>query len=1000
MLPRRLAMGAVTSSGKKPAINGLRSAWLWIASRSASSTATTTNQQNPDTMAAARQHSYAHTLQLPQTAFGMRPDQRLRPTYLKRTTDDLYQWQAAQTDRPAFILHDGPPYANGDVHTGHALNKILKDVINRHQLLEGRTVHYVPGFDCHGMPIEHKALQEAAKEAKKQKLPPPKLAPLEVRARARALATATVATQTAAFKGFAVMGDWERPYLTMAPEYVTRQLKVFEKMVEHGLIYRQNKPVYFSPSTQTALAEAELEYEEHTSTSVYVKMPFLTGPTDSTPVSALIWTTTPWTLPANQAIAVHADLEYAVIAVASSEHWLVGVDRLADLPFLRTDDGEPAYTVVRTMQGRDLVGWTYRAPFKTEPCPVVAADYVTADSGTGLVHTAPGHGMDDYLTGLKHGLAVFSPVDDYGKFTSDTLPELVGKPVLGNGTTAVLDLLTAQNVLVHQHKYVHKYPYDWRSKKPVIQRATPQWFAAIDAIKTEATSAVNAIAMVPETGRTRLRRYVADRSEWCISRQRAWGVPIPVVYHAESGEPFMTPQSVAHIAHVLEANGGVDAWWTLPDEAFVLPEMRAKGPWKKGTDTMDVWFDSGTSWTLLGNDTVADVYFEGSDQHRGWFQSALLTSIATRGYAPYKKIITHGFLVDEKKQKMSKSIGNVVAPDTIINGGSDKKAAPGYGVDGLRLWVAMAEYTRDIALGKQVLASAGEAARKIRNTCRYLLGNLYGIDASVLVLPAEGLTPLDRYVLHELGGMSRIVQAAYRSHAYYKAVQAINVFTNNVLSAVYFEALKDRLYADAPTSSSRRAAQSVLANILVHYSQAIAPILPLMVEEIYDHGRHVLSVPRADKNEADGYFVARTWEEAPTAWDQPALADDFGKLITVRNAANQLLEQLRRDKLIKTNQEAELTLSTADPAFRAFLEPYASTLQSLVVSSHVYVTETPDADAKYVSTPDHVEAGLPARLTLTARRARAHKCPRCWNFWSATEGALCTRCTAAVSGRP
>ncbi|KAI9179212.1 isoleucine-tRNA ligase [Blastocladiella emersonii ATCC 22665] len=956
---------------------------------------------------------YADTLRLPKTSFAMRPDAAQRPVLLKRTTDELYAWQAAESPalRPEqFILHDGPPYANGDLHAGHALNKVLKDMVLRWQLLQGKRVHYVPGWDCHGLPIELKALQESAKAAKKAKkstadaAAEPPLTPVAIRQKARELALATVEKQRADFQSFAIMGDWAKAYKTLEPAYVARQLRVFQKMVERGLIYRQRKPVYFSPATQTALAEAELEYHEHTSKSVYVKFAVTATGDASVPegTNILIWTTTPWTLPANRAVAVHRDLSYVLVRVSPTEHWLVGADRLAALDFLPVDPAARDAAIVARFTGSDLLSWTYAHPFTGAACPVVAADYVTADSGTGLVHTAPGHGMDDYLTGMKHGLEIASPVDDYGKYTADAPAFLVGAPVLTDGTHRVIEYLQSTSALAHAHSFVHKYPYDWRAKKPVIQRATPQWFARIDAVRDTALAALrDAVTTVPDTGRSRLRSYVAGRSEWCISRQRSWGVPLPVLYHVETGDHLMTPESVAHIAAVIEANGGADAWWTLPVAAF-LPPGSGLDPtqWRRGTDTMDVWFDSGTSWTLLGENTVADVYLEGSDQHRGWFQSSLLTSIATRGVAPYKKIITHGFLVDEHKQKMSKSIGNTVGPATIIHGGADKKAMPPVGVDGLRLWVGGAEYTRDISLGSKVLQATAESLRKIRNTCRYLLGNLDGFSRDTVVAYAD-LEDLDRYVLHELAAMADTVHAAYNAHQYYRVVQTLNVFTNNTLSAMYFESLKDRLYAEAADSPSRRAAQYTLAQILEFYVQSFAPILPLLAEEVYTHASPVLGSAHP------GYFMGRTWRAAPAEWRAPSLAADLAPLLGLRDAANQVLERLRRDKRIRSSLEAELVLAAPHAATAAFLDTYKRAVQQLTVVSGVEVADANEVggEEEYAVTlapgdgnwdPAASAGGAKASVTVVARNAKKHKCPRCWNFWAPSEGALCGRCDAVV----
>jgi isoleucyl-tRNA synthetase len=549
-----------------------------------------------------------------------------------------------QSNRQEFILHDGPPYANGDLHLGHALNKVLKDIINRFQLLMNKRVHYIPGWDCHGLPIELKALKDGQTLAAKDEL-----TPLKIRSRARKLALETVKRQCNDFKSWGILGDWENAYLTLYPKYVSDQLTVVRKLVERGLLYRQRKPVFFSPSTRylygafyiadfyikiltlvhyfifsirTALAEAELEYMDHTSKSVYVKLPLVNHDVDK-PIFALIWTTTPWTLPANEAVAVHPDMEYRLVQIGR-DLCLVATERIKDLQSIFDCNHSAVETSNRTWLGRDLISWKYVHPFGTRTCPILPATYVTAESGSGLVHTAPGHGMEDYLLGQEYNLPINSPVDDRGRYTSEAPERLQGKLVLAEGTNEVLEMLRSSALLVHEHAFTHRYPHDWRTRKPVIQRATPQWFADVDRLKSIALEALEQVQLYPSTGRNRLSRYVQERSEWCISRQRSWGVPIPVFYHADSGEPLFTPDSIDFIARILEEEGS-DAWWSLPEQQLMTAENWEKGPWVKGTDTMDVWFDSGSSWMLL-DDKTADVYLEGSDQHRGWFQSSLLTS--------------------------------------------------------------------------------------------------------------------------------------------------------------------------------------------------------------------------------------------------------------------------------------------------------------------------------------------------------------------------------------
>ncbi|KAI9224711.1 tRNA synthetases class I-domain-containing protein [Blastocladiella britannica] len=978
--------------------------------------------------AVAPKSPYEHTLRLPSTAFPMRPDAAARALLTKRTSTGLYAHQRADASRVAandssadYVLHDGPPYANGSLHAGHALNKVLKDVVVRHQLLRGRRVHFVPGWDCHGLPIELKAVQAAQKQGRD----PASLSAHEIRAAARALALDVVESQKKDFMELAVMADWDKPYRTLEPEYVARQLDVFNGMVAAGLMVRARKPVYWSPAAKSALAEAELEYkEDHRSTAAYVALPMVSAALKTasssslatwlaknpTAASLLVWTTTPWTLPANMAAAVARTLDYVAVRspdAAADAAAKVLVVAQARVEALVAAGVLPAnHEVVATGTGADLVGATYQGLYQVDgvdetahPRPVVFADHVTSDAGTGIVHTAPGHGHEDYGVGVKEGLVAVSPVDDAGLFDA-TVPEFLrGLAVQTAGTKAVLVDLASRALLVHKSTYVHKFPYDWRYKTPVLVRSTQQWFARLDTLRPAALSALEQVAMVPNAGRARLQSYVSDRAEWCVSRQRAWGVPIPALFHRETGEALLTTESVRHVADILK-DQGTDAWWRPDaDELFVPPSVPAaeRALWVRGRDTLDVWFDSGSSWASVldpATEQVADMYLEGSDQHRGWFQSSLLTSVAVREKAPYRTILTHGFVVDENKQKMSKSLGNTITATQIVHGGDNKKAHPACGVDGLRMWVSMCEYTRDVALGPTVLGTAVDAARKLRNTVRFLLGNLDGYVAP-LDAPAVALEPVDRYVLHRVSELATVADDAYAQYSFAKVVQALGVFSNATLSAVYFEAIKDRLYAEPVGSPSRLAAQYTLAQVLEFYTQTFAPLVPLLAEEVYDHGAHVVGTAGGDA----GYFAGRRYRSAPAAWKDDALMADLEKCMAVRDAANQALESLRREKAIRANLEADLYVTSTDPAVVAFMGPYAHTLQALTVVSRAHVAaELPTLSTE--SSPSASEvvqvAGL-GSVTVTARPAQGHKCPRCWQFTAPAADAVCVRCTAVLA---
>ncbi|KAI8325432.1 isoleucyl-tRNA synthetase [Martensiomyces pterosporus] len=953
---------------------------------------------------------YSHTLMLPKTGFPLRADAARREKQFRdRCTDKLYKWQLENNPGEQFVLHDGPPYANGELHIGHFMNKVLKDIVNRYQVMQGKRVLYIPGFDGHGLPIEQKALATLKGRDRDS------LDPMEIRTLARNFALKAVAKQTKGFREYAVMGDWDRPYLTLDPEYEANQLEIFKTMVARGYIYRQNKPVYWSPSSRTALAEAELEYnDEHVSTSVYVKFP-LTNEAAARlgvngDVSALIWTTTPWTLPANSAISVHPDLEYVLVNVAteggsdlgsaSSYNMLVGKGRLEKVVDLLPQGS--SVEVLRNLKGSDLEGLTYNSLIRGKECKVMLAGYVTEDSGTGLVHSAPGHGKEDYEVGVANGIEVYSPVDDFGRFTSDAGAALVGKEVLGDGTSAVIDMLIDAGALLHRSEFKHSYPYDWRTKKPIIQRATPQWFANIQDLKNSAWDSVKGVKVIPESGRRRLKAFVTGRSEWCISRQRVWGVPIPVLYNERTGAPLLTEESIDHIAHVIKTNGGSDAWWTLPVEEFLLPEYRNNGEaYVRGSDTMDVWFDSGSSWRLLEaraekreGAALADVYLEGSDQHRGWFQSSLLTSNAVRGVAPYRTLVTHGFTLDEQGRKMSKSIGNTLAPSLVIEGGKDKKKEPAYGVDLLRLLVGSTDYTQDVSFGPTVFANFGDTIRKIRSTVRFMLGNLNGF-APEQAVSYEQMQPMDRYMLHELLHFKKSAKLAFDSYEFFRAMQALNYFTNTTLSAFYFDISKDRLYANSQTDLSRRSVQTVLYHILVNYVTTLAPVTCHLAEEVWEFFRPVRTAEGQDKFSV----FQESWDQTDEAWNNPELAEEWVALRKVRGLANRAIEAARQGKAIGSSLEAELDFYLPlDTKMGRLLKKYG---KQVCITSRAGVHASSDfvdsgALSAQFTEQDSVAFGEETRIKVVCRHSPLHKCPRCWNFHSVEPEALCERCDGAI----
>jgi isoleucyl-tRNA synthetase len=950
--------------------------------------------------------SYKDTVNLPKTSFDMRANAIKREPELQKFWADNQIYDRLSQNNPGelFVLHDGPPYANGSLHIGHALNKILKDIINRFQLLQARKVRYVPGWDCHGLPIELKVIQ-GMKQSERSSL-----TPLELRHKARDFALKAVEEQRQSFKRYGVWGDWEHPYLTMKPEYEAAQIGVFGQMVLKGYIYRGLKPVYWSPSSKTALAEAELEYPEgHTSRSLYVAFlitslapavqsvlePYLPS------LSVAIWTTTPWTIPANLAVAVNPELTYAVVKVGEEsepKYLIVAVDLVERLSATLSTQ----LTVKATVLGKDLEHSTYRHPLFDRQSPIViGGDYVTTESGTGLVHTAPGHGQDDYIVGQRYGLPLLSPVDADGNFTEEAR-QFAGLNVLGDGNQAVIDALTEAGSLLKEEPYVHKYPYDWRTKKPVILRATEQWFATVAGFREEALKAIASVKWIPAQGENRITPMVSERADWCISRQRSWGVPIPVFYDEETGVPLLTEETIAYVQAIV-AEQGSDAWYSLSVNELLPEQYRNNSrSYRKGTDTMDVWFDSGSSWAAVLQQRQelrypADMYLEGSDQHRGWFQSSLLTSVATNACAPYKTVLTHGFTLDEQGRKMSKSLGNVIDPAVVIEGGKNQKEEPPYGADVLRLWVSSVDYSSDVPISKNILKQMGDVRNKIRNTARFLLGNLHDFNPAENSVPYEQLPQLDRYMLHHMTDVFAKVTEAYESFQFFRVFQMVQNFCVVDLSNFYLDIAKDRLYISAPDAFRRRSCQTVLCVALENLARAIAPILCHTAEDIWQYLPY--NTPYKSVFESG-------WVKLEEKWQKPEMTASWQQLRQIRTEVNKVLEQARAEKIIGSSLEAKVLLYVPDPELRQMLQafnPQSSTnsvdeLRYLFITSQVELLDSSKALAglKYSFQSDALSIGVV--------KADGEKCDRCWNYSvhvgeSHEHPLLCERCIPALAGQ-
>lgn len=887
--------------------------------------------------------SFKDTLHMPHTDFPMRGN--LAENEPKR----LAAWQAHKVyegrlakndpDNP-YTLPDGPPYANGDIHIGHALNKIIKDIIVRERSMQGFYTRYIPGWDTHGLPIET-ALTKTGKINRKA------MSVADFRDACEAYALDQVTTQKAQFQRLGVLGEWDTPYLTLQHQYEASQLDIFASMVEKGLIYKGLKPVLWSPSSETALAEAEIEYHEKRSPSVYVKMTAVDAAPFERPYHFLIWTTTPWTIPANLAIAVDETFTYALVDYHGEA--VVVADAL--IPALETVF-ETSLPVLKKVKGQALLGATYRHPLYDRISPVVAGHHVTLESGTGLVHIAPGHGEDDFIIGQKYGLEVLCPVDGEGKMTEEAGP--YEGLFVEDASKKISEDLAASKHLVKLVFIHHPYPHDWRTQKPVIFRATRQWFASIESLKGEMIEAIHAVTWIPSWGETRMENMVKDRASWCISRQRSWGVPIPVFY-AEDDTAILDPVVIRHVSQLFKAHGS-NIWFEWPAHdllpaGFTHPHSPGN-EFTKETDILDVWFDSGTShkggMTDFGLAYPADVYVEGSDQYRGWFNSSLSTGLAYTGQAPYKAVLTHGFVLDGDGLKMSKSKGNAVDPNKVM---AQK------GADILRLWVASVDYQSDVRISDAMLSQVTETYRKIRNTLRFMLGTLHDFNPQTDQKQTSDLT--DQFIRLRLSTVVNEAIKAYDSFAFSDVVRTVNQFLNRDLSAFYLDLAKDMLYIERQNDPRRRAMQTVIYHALDHIMRLMTPILPFTMEEVYDHFGH--------REEASVYHLNIV--PYPTDSD-PALTATFERLLAIRDDVLKALEMARNDKVIGKSLEAHVTLTLPEEDLATMTQ--VGRLEKFFIVSEVTLKE--------------------GRQDVKVAAHAAEKCERCWHHAPLNEDHLCDRC--------
>lgn len=937
-------------------------------------------------MVESTKKEYKNTLNLPQTTLAMRANATVRELEIQKFWEEnnIYEKMIAERDKTnSFVLHDGPPYLSSEkIHVGTAMNKILKDILIKYKSQKGFYAPYVPGYDGHGLPIENAVVKniKGGRHA---------ISEVELRAKCREFAHKNLKGQESEFKRLGVLGNWENPYLTIDPEYEAEQVRVFGEMYKKGYIEKGLKPVYWCAACETALAEAEVEYADHTSTSIYVRFKFddesvkkissiLNNANGNKDVYAIIWTTTPWTIPSNMAISMHPRFEYTFFEY-KNDVYVAAQELLAS--FLKDVEWDEAdIKVLGTCVGQDLELLATKHPLVDRKSPIILGEHVTLDAGTGSVHTAPGHGLEDYEVGCKYNIDVFSPLDGSGIWTETVgIPELVGVPYY-KGNSMVIEMLQNCGALLQQQDIQHSYPHCWRCKKPVIYRATPQWFVKVDKFRDKALEAIHGVKWIPASGENRIGNMVESRTDWCISRQRAWGVPIPIFYCEDCGEVICDDRTIENVARIFEEESS-DAWVKysaeeLLPEGYVCPKC-GKKHFKKEKDIMDVWFDSGVSWRAvvekrseeLGH-TPVDMYLEGSDQHRGWFQSSLLTSIATQGKAPYKQVLTHGFVFGEDGRKMSKSLGNYIRPDDIIKN---------YGADILRLWAASVDYRNDIKIGNNIVGQLTEIFKKTRNTARFLIGNLFDFDPNSDYVEYDELKNIDKFALHKLNKLIAEVTEAFENYEFYKYFQSLQNFAAVDLSSFYLDIVKDRLYTAGKKSLSRRACQTVLFENLMALVKILAPVMPHQAEDIWQN------VPEVQRGGLVSILLS-DWPVVNEKWNNPELEADFTKILKSREVVSRAIEPLRADKKVGSSLEVAVTVKADDDSV---LKANEKDLADIYIVSQANLADEKPSDVLN----EYSEEGY----TVWVTKAHGEKCTRCWKYRELNEDGICPDCAEAIA---
>ena len=931
------------------------------------------------------QKQFKDTLNLPSTTLAMRANAAVREVEIQKYWDEnnIYKEMLEKNKgQKSFILHDGPPYLSSDkIHIGTAMNKILKDIVLKYKTQLGFYTPYIPGYDAHGLPIEN-AVVKNIKGGRSA------LTPLELRQKCREFAAKNLKGQETNFRRLGVLGDWEHPYVTIAPDFEARQIELFWDMYKKGYIQKGLKPVYWCADCETALAEAEVEYSDIESESIYVKFEMLeeeklykkANINSSNKLYSIIWTTTPWTIPSNLAICLNSRFNYSIFEYKGVNYFVA-----SDLLEKFTKDVEwEDVKVLGELRGDEFENFKAKHPLYNKESLLILGDHVTLDAGTGAVHTAPGHGLEDWEAGQKYGLETFSPFDSKGCWTSE-VPDLEGVPYY-KGNAIVIERLKEKGALINSQTIMHSYPHCWRCKHPVMYRSTPQWFVKVSMFKDNALENIKKVNWFPSSGEKRISNMVENRSEWCISRQRAWGVPIPVLYCKKCGKPIINEDTIKLITDKFKQESS-DAWVKYEASEFIPKGFKCEcgcSEFIKENDIMDVWFDSGSSWSAVvearkdefqtdGSEVIpVDMYLEGSDQHRGWFQSSLLIASATKNTAPYKNVLTHGFVLDGEGRKMSKSLGNVVAPQEIIKV---------YGCDVLRLWAASVDYRNDVKIGDNLIKQLVEVFKKTRNTIRFLLGNLYDFNPEVDYVEYDKLELIDKFALSKLAKLIKNVNSAFESYEFYKYFQHLQNFASADLSSFYLDIVKDRLYTKGKKSLSRRACQSVLYETLLTLVRILVPVMPHQAEDVW------MNMPECLKDVKSALLTS--WVTAKDEWINDELDEEFESLLKTREIVARAIEPLRSNELktIGSSLEADIVILSGNKEKSSLLEKHKDLLSDLYIVSHVYLEDIKDDILNEYSQDEY---------TVKVLKAKGEKCARCWKYRKLNADGICSDCDDAI----